>query len=292
MKPGLAAAGWSRFWFTPAPPHLYALLRIAFGVIGLIHLAAMSDIAAYWAPDGILPTGSHEALSAWLLSAGYGDAFGAGLWLATGACYVAMALGWKTNVAVTAGFAASLLQGRWNPLPLSAALQLFQNVLFCLVWADCGRAWSVDAWRSGSSPEKSAPIWPLRLIRVQVALLYFTSALWKLGEPIWRSGATLHYVLGGTVNTRFPGGTPLALEPYLPAMAYAVLLWEFSFPLLLLNHRTRTFTLVSGIFIHLSMWFFLELGPFTLVVLAAYLAFIDPVRFASWARARGRPTSS
>lgn len=47
-----------------APPHLYALLRIAFGVIGLIHLAAMSDIAAYWAPDGILPTGSHAALSA------------------------------------------------------------------------------------------------------------------------------------------------------------------------------------------------------------------------------------
>lgn len=203
-----------------------------------------------------------------------------------------MTLGWKTNLAVTASFAVSLLQGRWNLLPLSAALQLFQNVLFCLVWADCGRAWSLGAWRFGSSPEKSAPIWPLRLIRVQVALLYFTSALWKLGEPIWRSGATLHYILGGTVDTRFPGGTPLALEPYLPAMAYAVLLWEFGFAFLLLHRRTRTFALASGILIHLSMWFWLELGPFTLVVLAAYLAFIDPVRFAFWARARGLTKSS
>jgi hypothetical protein len=279
---------WQRFWFAPAPPHIYAVLRIAFGGLGLVHLVAMSDIAAYWAPDGILPFASHHELSARLLAGGYGLGFGAMLWIADVACFAAMTLGFATNIAVPGSFVASLLEVRWNRLPLSAAFQLYINVLFCLLWANCGRVWSIDAMRARAqrAPDNESML-PLRLIRFQLALLYLTSALWKLRDPIWRDGSALHYILSSPVYTRFPGGPPPELERVLPAITYAVLGWELAFAFLLLNRRTRIFVLVSGIIMHIGMWVFLEIGPFTPVVLVCYLAFLDPVWVASLVRATG-----
>ena len=55
---------------------------------------------------------------------------------------------------------------------------------------------------------------------------------------------------------------------------------------------TRRLFLISGICMHIGMWVFLDLGPFTPTVLAAYPAFVDAedARWLSnlWMKVRGR----
>ena len=57
--------------------------------------------------------------------------------------FAAMAVGYQTRLAVACAFGSIFLLAKWNDLPHSAAHQVLRSILFCLIWADCGRVWSV-----------------------------------------------------------------------------------------------------------------------------------------------------
>ena len=57
---------------------------------------------------------------------------------------------------------------------------------------------------------------------------------------------------------------------------YITLFWEMSFPIMLFHRWTRRVALLMGVFLHLGLWVALELGPFSWVMLASYIAFLDP----------------
>lgn len=272
---------WRRFWFAATPSHPLAVLRIAFGALGLLNLAGMREVRIYWRPDGILPPASHPEISAWLVAHDLAGLAGVALFAAVFACYAAMTIGFRSHVAVVLSLLAGLAQLWWNSFPLSAAFELWLDVVFCLVWADTGAVWSLDAYlarRRGAAEtgEHTQPIWPLRLVQIQVGIVYVSAVLWKLLDPHWRDGSALHYILSGTIYTRFPAGPPLSLDGLLVVMTYTTLAWELAFPFLVAHRKTRTVALLSGVGIHLGMWALLEIGPFTLVILATYLAFWSP----------------
>ena len=138
---------------------------------------------------------------------------------------------WKPSGAT---FVLALLQASWNAVPLSSAAGVFRVFLFCLVWVDCGRVWSVDRWlarrRGAVEPvsEPALPIWPLRLLRFQVCLIYLNSGVWKLFGAPWRDGTAMYYALSHSQFGRFPS-PPEMLDPVLALGTYAVLLWELAF---------------------------------------------------------------
>jgi hypothetical protein len=281
---------WHELWFARIPPHIYSLLRIAFGALALFHLIALSDVDAYWVPDGLIPASSHQAVSARIIAWGLGRDVGIAWLVVEIACFTAMTIGFRTTASVALSFVAGIGEMWWNSLPLSAAFQIVLNVIFCLLWADCGAVWSVDAYLQRRSRERDRvasqggleAIWPLRLIRYQVALVYFATAIWKLQNPIWRNGTALHDILRGSVFPRLPFTAPPALDGVLRAATYATLGWELLFPLLLLNRTSRRVALGSGVVIHLAMGVVFELGLFSPVMLATYLAFLDPGAVARW----------
>jgi hypothetical protein len=195
------------------------------------------------------------------------------------ASYAAMAVGLHSRIAVAACFAGSVLQTGWNWLPLSAAHQVMTVTLFCLVWADTGRLWSVDALRARrpvSEPLPLQPVWPLDLIRCQIAAIYGASGLWKLFGPTWRDGSAVHYALNLDIFNRFPGEIPPSAAWILMGATYGVLAWELAFPVLVCFRRTRRFTLAAGVALHLGLWATLELGTFSWIMIASYVAFLDP----------------
>ncbi len=124
------------------------------------------------------------------------------------------------------------------------------------------------------------PIWPLRLIRCQVSLIYLSSALWKLLYPIWRDGSAVYWALNLNAFHRFPWQLPVAAEPLVVLLTWGTLLFELFFPLLVWFRVTRTPTLLAGLGLHLGLWLTLEIGPFSLVMMASYIAFLDPSRVA------------
>jgi hypothetical protein len=139
----------------------------------------------------------------------------------------------------------------------------------------------VDAWRRprAALDEKNLqPIWPLRLLQYQVAIMYLSAALWKMGNPDWRGGLALHYVLNTVIYQRMPGAVPAGWFGATVALTYLTLAWELAFPFLIWFRRTRALMLLSGVFLHLGMLVSMEVGAFTPTVLVAYVAFLDPWR--------------
>jgi hypothetical protein len=190
-----------------------------------------------------------------------------------------MTIGYKTALTVPLALVSHLVQLSWNFLPLSGAHQAMQGFLFCLMWADCGAVLSLDAWLTrrhcGVQPVPKVSIAPLRLLRYQLALIYFASAIWKLYDPLWRNGTAVYYVLNQNVFQRFPGSAPLPDWLTAPA-TYGTLLFELGFAFLLVVPVLRRFALIGGVLLHVGMLALLEIGPFHLVMLAGYLSFLNP----------------
>jgi len=262
-------------------PYIYAALRIAFGLTGLMFVLGMTDIATLWEPTGLMRDAG-TGLRGRLVQAGLGRTVGLGLFWLNGATSLAMFIGFRSRVSVPAMFLASSAQGWWNPLPLSGAFEVRSAVLFGLMWADCGERWSIDAWLAArrsvagfGGGDQPSP-WPLYLVRFQVAMIYLSTGLYKLGGVQWRHGTALHYVLNNNAFARFPTPPPSELTPLLVLGTYVSFLWELAFPFLVAFRRTRLACIAMGIVLHLGTWATMELGPFPWVMWASYLAFLSP----------------
>lgn len=272
---------WEAYWFAEVPPHSAALLRIVFGAMALLGLAGLTPIDDFWALDGLSPLPSNpNGPRSWLLEHGLAAWAGRAYFAGSAVAAAAMLLGYRSDLAVLATFMCLWLQTHWNRLPLSSAHQVVMVVLFCLIWTDTGRVWSLDARRRNRPAVGGIPIWPLRLIRCQVSLIYLSTALWKLLHPVWRDGSAVYWALNLNTFHRFPWTLPVAAEPLVTLLGWSTLLFELSFPVLVWFRRTRVPTLILGVALHLGLWLTLELGPFSWVMVASYIAFLDPHRVA------------
>jgi hypothetical protein len=285
---GQLVLAWERFWFQIVPPESYALLRISIGTLGLLGLLGLIPVSTFWTPEGLIPLpGGGSGLRAYVYSLGLGSSMGWAVFLALCLSFFCMAVGLFSGWAVAACFVGSILQAAWNRLPLSGVHDVMTALLFCLVWADTGKALSLDAWlarRRGSTHQRRSlvgeTIWPLRLIRIQVALIYVNTGLWKLLGSQWRDGSALHYTLDLNTYQRFPFTLPANLDWIATLGTYVTLIWEIAFPVMLFHPWTRMLALGGGVLIHLGMFVTLEVGLFSLVMIASYLAFLDPFRVA------------
>ncbi len=167
--------------------------------------------------------------------------------------------------------------------------------LFYLMLCPCGAAWSLDRlWRRRRG--KDVPVlyvapWPIRLLFVQLVFIYFCNGVYKLFGGSWREGNSLYYVLGDLTLTRISlAECPLPLWA-LRAMTWAVLCWEVSFPVLVLNRWTRVVALLFGAAFHLGILVSMELGCFVPYALCLYLPLLPWDRWLDTAD-RAEPISS
>ena len=287
-------AAWERFWFAEVPPDIYAVLRVLFGALGLIGLFGLLPVSTFWTPSGLVPL-PDTGFGALLYSLGLGSAAGWALYGALVVTFLCLTLGLMCRWAVPAAFVGCVLQFSWNRLPLSGVHDVLLSILFCLLWVDTGTTWSVDAWlarRRGESATTIASlgtsVWPLRLIRIQVALLYLSTGLWKLLGSAWRDGSALHYVLDKNTYQRLSFTLPASLDWLATVATYFTLTWEIGFAFLLLSRWGRRFAIGTGVLMHLGMFAAVEVGLFSWMMIASYVAFLEPstvTRFMSnWER--------
>jgi hypothetical protein len=283
---GALAERWNALWFTNIAPEIYSVLRILFGAAGAVSLLGLLDVELFWSCDGLVASRG-GAVCEYATGAGVGWLPGAAVLGIAALSFAATAVGYHSTTAVVCAFGSISLMAAWNDLPMSAAHQVLRSLLFCLIWADCGRVWSIDAWRSrrGGRPLDApigVPIWPLRLVQIQVAAVYLVTGLWKLNNVMWRDGSAVHYVLQNPQFRRFALLSSPTWDVWTTLATYVTLAWELGFALLVFHPRTRRWALASGVVMHLGMWALLELGPFSLMMVASYAAFLDPAFVRRW----------
>lgn len=120
-----------------------------------------------------------------------------------------------------------------------------------------------------------SPRWPLLLIRMQMVVLYFTTAFEKSRGGEWHDGSAVFQALEIEQLRRF--GAPGFLtdnELLVQVMTYGTLVVEFALPVLLLWPRTRRIAVILGIAMHFGFDIFLELGFFGPAMIVGLLSFL------------------
>jgi hypothetical protein len=201
------------------------------------------------------------------------------LWIAAA---LLLCLGCATRLTAVLTWLISMSFANANPYLDNAGDTIRLILLFYLMLCPCGAVFSVDAlFKKRAGPVHVHP-WPLRLIFVQMIFIYFMNGLYKLFGASWLEGDSLHYVLGDLALTRFSQVQLPIPHRVTQIMTWSVMIWEVSFPLLMLEKWTRRIALVFGVLFHLGIFATMELGGFVPYALCMYLPLVP------WERLRRR----
>ena len=193
------------------------------------------------------------------------------IWLSAA---VLLLVGCFTRFAAILTWLMSMSFANANPYLDNAGDTIRLILLFYLMLCPCGAACSFDAlWRKQPGPVYVSP-WAIRLIFVQMIFIYWMNGLYKLFGDSWLDGNSLYFVMGDLALTRFSQvGVPIPFE-ITRMMTWSVLIWEVSFPIVVLFKWPRRIALFFGVMFHLGIFASMELGGFVPYALCMYLPLV------------------
>ncbi len=290
---------WQRFWFREAETSTFALIRIAFGVVVVAWTISLAPaLYSFFDDGGILPTYPDGGAGAWgLLQLDSSAAAVTTLYLLLLVGALCLVFGFKTRLAAVVVFVCLISFGRRNPWVLNSGDLLIFVLAFYLMFAPSGAALSVDRWLEAKSrfwefPRRS--LWPLRLIQVQVSLLYFFAVWEKLRGETWNDGTAVSYAFRLEDLERFPvPGFVTDSLLLVNLLTYGTLAVELAVAILVWNGRLRPWVLLLGVMLHLGIAYAVRVGFFSYAALVGYIAFLPPETVSTWVyRLRDRTARS
>lgn len=308
---------WERAFLAEVDARPLAAPRIAVGLLVLLTLTHwLPDVRSAFTDAGWLPAeAARQLMDPWHWSILHFVTSPAGVlafvWLGVLAA-VTMTLGLfsRTSAVVCAVVLASIHVR--NPVLLYGADTVMRLLVIYTAVGRCGAVWSIDALvrrrrerlgrlRGGRVhgpvvDHATTPVFPLRLVQIQVCTIYVVTASARVPGHNWHEGTALWYGLVNPMYSRFnPAGEPLAdaLVPLLTVMTWITLYWEFAFPVLVPFRWGRRIALGFGVLIHGGIAVFLDIQWWGPVMLIGYLAFVPArrllameLRLLRWGRAR------
>jgi uncharacterized membrane protein YphA (DoxX/SURF4 family) len=289
MRARLEAVGrhvvsaWDGFWFTRVETSTLGLFRIAVGLIVVgWTLALAPSLYAFYSRDGILPGyPEYEGTLAWgLLEWFPGTAAVTLFYLALLLAAICVLVGFATRIAAVITFICMVTFAHRNPWVLNSGDLLVQLLVFYVMLAPAGESLSVDRWLKPDRPFWEFPrrsIWPLRLVQVQISIVYIAAVWDKLRGATWNDGTAVSYALRIEDLERFPVPAfvtdSLILANFL---TFGTLAIEFALAVLVWNRVLRPWVLLLGVTLHLGIDYGVRVGFFSWAILVAYVAFIPP----------------
>jgi hypothetical protein len=279
---------WNRFFFGLVSAKPLGLIRILYGLIALSNLAFCAVDLEYWYTDSGLLRGDE----AWVIAGPtqlsplhfFQDATSVRIAFALTATFAAlMTIGLRTKLMSILYYVGMLFIHNRNLVSSSGADVLLLVTGFNLMLSPCGAAYSVDAWlesrKRGTPATPMIVPWALRLIQIQVAVVYMGAAILKAGGNLWLNGSALHHVLNNSEVTRFDV-TFLTQYPILiNLMTFSALAMEFSLAFFLWFRAARPFVICLGFMLHTGILITINIPCFGELMWIGYLAFLTPPEF-------------
>jgi putative effector of murein hydrolase LrgA (UPF0299 family) len=278
-----AADAWNRFWFQPVETSTFVLFRLAFGLLAVGYTISLAPaLFAFYSDDGILPAQpNYSGTLAWGLLGWFPSDAAVLLFyflLLIGA--MALLVGLQTRIAALVLFVCLISFGRRNPWVLNSGDLLVQVLAFYMLFMPAGLAVSVDRWlrdQRGLWDFPARPIWPLRLVQVQVSILYVAAVWAKVRGVTWNDGTAVSYAFRIEDIARFPvPGFVTDSLVLVNLLTFGTLAVELSIGILVWNRVLRPWVLLLGVGLHLGIDYAVRVGFFSYAVLVAYLAFVPP----------------
>lgn len=146
-------------------------------------------------------------------------------------------------------------------------------------WSSLGK----DAVESTSAYARVVAWGAWLLIRIQVAGVYFHSAVGKVTVEEWANGTALYYWLVDPAYGMPPWAEPLLLPLVTHAVGVTVLTWGvvlfefFLFAGLVMDRRWRPYLLVLGILFHAGIAVLQGLLSFSVIMFGALIMYLRPL---------------
>lgn len=304
---GRVARGWNRFWFAGVDGLPLGLTRVGIALASFVSWVGTAPLLRhYYTNAGEFPLEGARGWSAeWAARVLMPDTLGAypavlALFLVWGVAGAALLVGWRTRLAAWVHWGAYLWFYLRNPTFGNGGDEVLRLVGLYLALAysalpPARRALSLDRARwlrerggvegtadpaagEGWTGDAAGPVlneaWTVRMIQLQIAVVYLVSGFWKVVAPPWMDGTALVYALGNPAFSRFGLPDWAWVRPLFVAATLAVAWWEFLFPLLVVGRRTRVPALAFGVALHLGILVFMYIGVFPWAMLACYPAFL------------------
>lgn len=290
---------WTRFWHEPVRAERLAATRILLAVAILTDqlVQFLPFLPYFYGPEGVAPEGTHDAwlLSRWrwsILLFNTDDlTIVYGLFWLRFAVAALFLVGWHTRLMNLLLWLLTYAFVFRNPLLRNGADDTLLTALFLLMFMPSGAAFSIDSWwkrRRTAVPDAppTIPAWPVRLLQIQLCIIYLTTGLAKLREwpTTWWEGTSLHYVLNDITMTRW-SYAQLPLPLWMTAIGtWLSVGWEVLFTPLVLFRRTRKWALWFGVVFHIAIWLTIEVGWFSFYTLSLYGVWIPDRFWQRWTR--------
>lgn len=281
------SALWERLFFQPADLSMCGLIRIGYSLLLLINVLVLApDLTRWFGEQGYLPFAVSRAvvdpdtitLFAWLPRT---DIV---LW----SCYsvllfqiVALLVGWFARFQALSIFIWLTSFQHRDILIWDGEDWVFRLLAFYLIFLPIGDYYSLrrrnrkNPTQPGSTPK---PVWPLRLIQIQITVIYISCVWEKLNGSEWLDGIAVYYIsrLDDSFG-RFPvPGFLFQSLAVIKCMTWSVLVIEFLIPIGLWFKETRRAALLLAVGFHLATDYTMNLFLFHPIMLVGLLAFVDP----------------
>jgi predicted DCC family thiol-disulfide oxidoreductase YuxK len=286
---------WSQFWFQSSPTSPLEIARIGIGAALLVNYGAASAyLFDFWGEGGFVPRALvlDDRTNDWIQSVFF--YFTASWqWIAFHVlfliCCAALMLGWRTSWVKWIVLIGHVSYAYRNPIIAYGVDKILACLLLILCVAPIGRAISLDRVRAvraakrknlAAAPPPYASPWTgacIRLMQIQMAAVFFYSAVGKLRGDDWWDGDAIWVVFTTGDHYNRLVLDLLASHYWLVNVGtYGTILIEIAFPFLIWQRRTRPYFLVLALLLHLQFAVLMGLFYFSFAMAMGHTSFVRP----------------
>jgi tetratricopeptide (TPR) repeat protein len=171
-----------------------------------------------------------------------------------------------------------------NVLNIDGGDDLMRLTCLWLCFTSSGAAFSVDnlirTWRSNEPtlvlPKRTFEIWAMRMIQLQLCILYLHTFYSKIQAREWQIGLSVYRMTRRVSISRFPMPFFMDYPIVYTMLTYFTLYVEFALFSLIWFKRIRYWVILSGIALHLGIEWCGNFPGFELLPIAIFVTFVDP----------------
>lgn len=288
---------WNDFWFKPESPIPVAVFRILFGLIVLqLSWYLHGDFQWYFGPKAIISQAANIAWNGgarlnvfdWLPATAASSEFLFAVFVVAAFC---LTIGFCTRLSAVIVYLGLISIDARNSLIFTGADNVMRVESFLLIFSQCGQALSVDLlikrWLKKQplwAPAEAKSPWALRLLQVQIALVYWAAYSAKICGQTWIDGTAVYYITHIIEENKY--ALPYLYDHLWTAriLSWLTLVGEFALCILIWIKELRLPIIIGGIIMHLFFDFTLIIPQFQTIMIASLMCFIEPSTYEKFWR--------
>lgn len=278
---------WDKFFFQPRPTESIALFRILWcSLIGVYFILDLQNINDLYGPHALLSLQTVKGQFPFahlnvfhLFNSSYEMVYL--IMTLYGISILFSLFGFYTRTSLIIMFICMTSIHQRNIWLLSSSELLLRSITLYLICSPCGHSLSIDSilgrkYNSFKKKRDWAP-WALRLIQIQISVVYLWTVWHKLKGEDWLDGSAVYYA------TRLEGMKSFSLSFLLDSMAFikistwGTLLIELALGTLIWIKEFRKSLIVLGVIFHLGIEMTMNIPFFEVIMILLLMLFVSPI---------------